>query len=280
MPKYELVTQTMHRRVLNALFLLDSDRMRQESDDDDDGEDEEDNVGNNVPDRNDEDTERPPATDNHPAVNALTVVPPPCTPATARGFVLTPRPSIGKKRAKVLAQQAAAIKLKKKEPAAADVPSVNQLLKHRQNESLERLALASEAKANVAKEQYMFNFHMKFPTSAASIAWFAAKQLEYAPAALPVLVLPPVAAPLPNVVNVDEPAAHDDSDHEDPAENSDDDDNGSHTLDTHGPPGIDTSTIEDINEESQWETLPPTQRLVSSFNDAIVEDSQMTTLME
>ena len=170
MPKYELVTQTMHRRVLNALFLLDSDRMRQESDDDDDGEDEEDNVGNNVPDRNDEDTERPPATDNHPAVNALTVVPPPCTPATARGFVLTPRPSIGKKRAKVLAQQAAAIKLKKKEPAAADVPSVNQLLKHRQNESLERLALASEAKANVAKEQYMFNFHMKFPTSAASIA--------------------------------------------------------------------------------------------------------------
>ena len=167
-------------------------------------------------------------------------------------FVLTPRPSIGKKRAKVLAQQAVAIKLKKKkEPAAADVPSVNQLLKHRQNESLEHLALASEAKANVARSSICST---SIWSSWRPLLWLLS--LRRSSLSMPLLLFPSLLFRqllLPNVINVDEPAAHDDSNHEDPDENSDDDDNGSYALDTDGPPGIDTSTTENSNEESHWE---------------------------
>jgi hypothetical protein len=103
LPKFELVTRTMHRRILDALFLLDCGRMSPESGIDDD-DDEEDAVGVDVRGGN---VAVPPAIDS-----SLVVVPP--TPAaTARGFDITPRPYIGKKRAQQLAQQAAAIKLKK-----------------------------------------------------------------------------------------------------------------------------------------------------------------------
>jgi hypothetical protein len=128
----------------------------------DDENDEEDAVGVDVRGGN---VAAPPAAIDNPFVVVV------LTPAaSARGFGLTPRPSIGKKRAKQLAQQAAAAnKLKKTknndppEPEPDKVLSFNQVLKHRQNESLERLAFAAEAKANVAKEQYMFNFHTKKP---------------------------------------------------------------------------------------------------------------------
>ncbi|KAI2497908.1 No apical meristem-associated C-terminal domain [Fragilaria crotonensis] len=264
LPKFELVTQTMHPRVLNALFLLDCDRMSPESGSDDD--DEEDAVGvSNVP-------------------------------AAARGFGLTPRPSIGKKRAKLLAQQAAAIKLKKTKkddpPEPDKVFSFNQVLKHRQNESLERLAFAAEAKANVAKEQYMFNFYTKNPASAASIAWFAAKELEYAPAVPTERAT--TGGDVPDVINVDA---------EDPADDADDDkesyidENGlfvpggyvrdvalDNIIASIRPPnaiaGLDQTTntsSDDSQEDSEWDTLPPTQRLVLAFNNAIV-DSQATTL--
>jgi hypothetical protein len=130
----------------------------------------------------------PPAIDNssNPVDNPLVVVPPPTPAEAAQGFGLTPRPYIGKKRAKQLAQQAAAIKLKKTKkddpPEPGKVFYFNQVLKYCQNKLLERLAFAAEVKANVAKEQYMFNFHMKNPPSAALNARFAAKELKYAPA--------------------------------------------------------------------------------------------------
>ena len=224
--------------------------------------------------------------------NPFVVVLPTPAGASARGFGLTPRPSIGKKRAKQLAQQAAAAnKLKKTkkndppEPEPDKVFSFNQVLKHRQNESLERLAFAAEAKANVAKEQYMFNFHTKNPASAASIAWFAAKELEYAPA-------------VPTATETTGTSGGDDVDPtEDPADDADDDkesyvdedyvrdvalDNiiAAHSA---GPPnaiGLDQTTdttSDDSQEDGEWDTLPPTQRLVLAFNNAIV-DSQATTL--
>jgi hypothetical protein len=132
----------------------------------DDDNDEEDAVGVDVRGGN---VAAPPAAiinPSYPVDNPLVVVPPPPPAAAARGFGLTPRPSIGKKRAKQLAQQAAATikmkKTKKDDPPEPDkVFSFNLVLKHRQNESLDRLAFAAEAKANVAKEQYLFNFHMK-----------------------------------------------------------------------------------------------------------------------
>ncbi|KAI2510563.1 hypothetical protein MHU86_3831 [Fragilaria crotonensis] len=285
LPKFELVTQTMHPRVLNALFLLDCDRMSPESGSDDDDED--DTVGVDVRGGN---VAAPPAVID----NSLVVVP---TPAAQHDEDLVlPRPSIGKKRAKLLAQQAAAIKLKKTKkddpPEPDKVFSFNQVLKHRQNESLERLAFAAEAKANVAKEQYMFNFHTKNPASAASIAWFAAKELEYAPAVQTATAT--TGGDVPDVINVDA---------EDPADDADDDkesyidENGlfvpggyvrdvalDNVIASIRPPnaiaGLDQTTdtsSDDSQEDGEWDTLPPTQHLVLAFNNAIV-DSQATTL--
>jgi hypothetical protein len=195
-------------------------------------------------------------------------------------------------------------KTKKDEPSEPDnkVISFNHVLKHRQNESLERLAFAAEAKANATKEQYMFNFHMKNPASAASIAWFTTKELEYAPAVPMAMATTGTSCDddvdpiVPDVINVDA---------EDPADDADDDKEseidedglfipaGGYVRDVAldniiaahnpGPPnaiGLDQTTdttSDDSQEDSEWDTLPPTQRLVSSFNNATV-DSQATTL--
>lgn len=183
-------------------------------------------------------------------------------------------------------------KTKKDDPPEPDkVFSFNQVLKHRQNESLERLAFAAEAKANVAKEQYMFNFYTKNPASAASIAWFAAKELEYAPAVHTTTAT--TGGDVPDVINVDA---------EDPADDADDDkesyidENGlfvpggyvrdvalDNIIASIRPPnaiaGLDQTThtsSDDSQEDGEWDTLPPTQHLVLAFNNAIV-DSQATT---
>lgn len=188
-----------------------------------------------------------------------------------------------------------------------NVPSLSQVLKHRQNESLERLAFAAEAKANVAKEQYMFNFYMSNPTSAASIAWFSTKAIEYSNANTSNTTETNVGLArndAVDVVDVDVVDANDvDVDNEEMFKDGDDDDDGSH-FDNPGlyipgglvrdvaldnvvqqqvyarPPSVIVvgSTNDTTTSDESQESLPPTQRLVSAFNTSMLEDSQRTRL--
>jgi hypothetical protein len=96
-------------------------------------------------------------------------------------IAVTPRPSIGKKKAKVIAQQAASANKKMK----VQLPS-NQVLLERlasaaetKNEVGKRMALAVEAKSGSAKEQLMIQVFLANPQSVASLAFFAAKSREY-----------------------------------------------------------------------------------------------------
>ena len=206
-----------------------------------------------------------------------------------------------------MAQQAAAARSQKmaKTVAPDNVPSLSQVLKHRQNESLERLASAEEAKANIAKEQYMFNFYMSNPTSAASIAWFAAKAIEYANNASNTTTMAETTVGIvddANVVGVVGTTVNNNNDddndmYKDCDDGNDDDDDGSlyaPVVFARGvavdnaieqtmlrPPTVivvgGTADTANTSDDSQ-ESLPPTQRLVSAFNNAMADDSEATTM--
>lgn len=324
LPKYELVQSTMHGRVVSALFLMDNDRRTESEDDVDDCDRSpillsDSNAGRVLADATtltEETTvnaegviaRNPFLPSNDLGANGMNTSGAVNTAASTshnrqqssrRGPTLTPRPTIGKKRAKTMAQHAAEMRrqnMAKKVAVVDNVPSLSQVLKHRQNESLERLAFAAEAKANVAKEQYMFNFYMSNPTSAASIAWFSAKAIEYASLDNNTSVEETndgtcnEAGVVDCVIDVDDDDMYQDCD-----DGEDDDTNGSHHLDDcvqdialdnvvrlSRPPSVIVvgNTAESTvttSDDSQEESLPPTQRLVSAFN-AMVEDSEMTTL--
>ena len=96
-------------------------------------------------------------------------------------IAVTPRPSIGKKKAKVIAQQAASANKKMKVQLPSNQVSLERLASaaETKNEVGKRMALAVEAKNGSAKEQLMIQVFLANPQSVASLAFFAAKSREY-----------------------------------------------------------------------------------------------------
>ena len=102
-------------------------------------------------------------------------------------ITVTPRPSIGKKKAKAVAHQAASVNKKMKvqlpsSPRSDNVKISNQVSLERlasaaetKNEVGKRMALAVEAKNGIAKEQLMIQVFLANPQSVASLAFFCSK---------------------------------------------------------------------------------------------------------
>lgn len=158
LPKYELVISTIDSRVARALLLLDSDA----------------NAGVvciNV-------------TADTSFTGGNTVVP---VHAHGRTSLLTPRPSIGKRKAKLI--EFARQQKKRQEGATMPtivvaVPLTNQQLmveaaKNGRNMALNRLAAAAERKNNMTHEQNMSLYYTKHPNSAEAVAFFEAMGQRY-----------------------------------------------------------------------------------------------------
>jgi hypothetical protein len=92
---------------------------------------------------------------------------------------VTPRPSIGKKKAKVIAQQTASANKKMKVQLPSNQVSLERLASaaETKNEVGKRMALAVEAKNGIAKEQLMIQVFLANPQSVASLA-FLQQSLE------------------------------------------------------------------------------------------------------
>jgi hypothetical protein len=157
--KYELVFSSMDSRVARALFLLDSDA----------------NAGvvriNGLTHANSTDT-----------VDPLVPV---CD--IERTSLLTPRPSIGKRKAKAI--EFARQQEKKRQEGDATktpiaIPLTNQQLmveaaKNGRNMALNRLAAAAERKNSMAYEQIMSQYYTNHPNSAEVVTFFAAMGQRY-----------------------------------------------------------------------------------------------------
>jgi hypothetical protein len=209
LPKYEISLDTIHPRVARALALLDNDNERAM---------ERDAIRvaalfpvanitallNSSVDSNDENSnvlvDKSNIVEAEPAMLSVADDDAPDndarTSAANSGFrravlhadlSMTPRPSIGKKKAKVIAQQQAASankRLKVQLPSArfdSNKVSLGRLASaaETKNEVGMRMALAVEAKNGIAKEQLMMQLFLANPQSVASLAFFAAKSAEY-----------------------------------------------------------------------------------------------------
>jgi hypothetical protein len=177
LPKYEIATASIDARVCRALFLLDSDKENDQRDAaggtsypitggvagvsgrvvDVDGHDVQ------------EATLSPDDSENGlPGTMATS------TSDDASLSLLTPRPTIGKKKAKVLSS-ASVHSTKKKKVELQSTIAVREC----RNDSLKRLADAAEAKNRLMQEQLMFQVFMSNPNSAASKAYFEQRSLRY-----------------------------------------------------------------------------------------------------
>jgi hypothetical protein len=94
-------------------------------------------------------------------------------------IAVTSRPSVGKKKAKVIAQQAASANKKMKVQLPSNQVSLERLASaaETKNEVGKRMALAVEAKNGIAKEQLMIQVFLANPQSVASLA-FLQQSLE------------------------------------------------------------------------------------------------------
>jgi hypothetical protein len=88
-------------------------------------------------------------------------------------IAVTPRPSIAKKKAKVIAQQAASTNKKMKVQLPSNQVSLERLASaaETKNEVGKRMALAVEAKNGIAQEQLMIQVFLANPQSVASLAF-------------------------------------------------------------------------------------------------------------
>ena len=219
LPKYEIKLDTIHPKVARALALLDNDNERA--------------LDRNAirarvaakfrvakitallnsVDSNDDDSniEAEPVVVTADTAGASNAANSGLRRAVLCDLAMTPRPSIGKKKAKLFAQQAAAnkkLKVHLTSPRSHSIDIANT------NASLERLASAAEAKnevgkrmalaienkngiakeqlmmqSEIAKEQLMMQLFLANPQSVAVIAFLAAKSREYsALGVLPVVV--------------------------------------------------------------------------------------------
>jgi hypothetical protein len=161
LPKYELVFSSIDSRVARALLLLDSDA----------------NAG----------VVR--INGSTHADSTDTVDPPPARDIE-RTSLLTPRPSIGKRKAKAIAfarqekKRQEGVAMKTPIVAAVAIPLTNQQLmveaaKNGRNMALNRLAAAAERKNNMAYEQNMSQYYTMHPNSAEAVAFFAAMGQRY-----------------------------------------------------------------------------------------------------
>ena len=218
LPKYELVENHMDAIVLRALFWFDNERRdNMMLLDEEEGKEDDRSMHDAVVGAAAETTTNINDNDDVSAVAHVTAALPPCmmmrsVNGRATGLV-TPRPMGGKKKAKLALQTSAAANKNSKvvDPAPDAPPSLKLVLQHSQSVSLERLAMAIEAKSNIAREQtniareyLMFNFYNSNPTHAASVAWFEKKAVELAEIA--VVAAPTHAAPIVSVdtIEIDE----------------------------------------------------------------------------
>jgi hypothetical protein len=190
MPKYEVEVESIDQRVVRALFLLDSDntaetQARAEEQEagiadtaagvitgnaDHDADDAFDLEGSSSSDKASDVAAAPAAPGRTAAISYQ-----------MQHSYTTPRPSIGKKKAKAIAVAANnKNKRTKVELTAATVLEENRNREKKiRNESLSRIASAAEAKNQLAKDQMMLQLFLLNPTSAAAVAFFEAKALEY-----------------------------------------------------------------------------------------------------
>ena len=299
LPKYELVLANIDQRVVRALFLYDNDREEQARNEDDDAGDDDaaaslvattlfpSGAATAVLTNNNADSVDVPTGNGNPdgvplhrtpgrSGSSIGSVPTPGTGGSRNRSILTARPTIGKKKAKFLAQQAAASKKMKKGGAVVpdEVQSVGNLLKMSQQVSLERLALAAETKNNLVKEHLMLQIFSANPTSAASMAWFQAKALEYSCVPVVAAAAPPVPRPIQSATTSS--TSSDDV----PVSFSDD-----HDVKTPD----DDDVLVSSSDDDVVEALPDTQKLLGRLVDAThtdtnsddeeeEDDTQMTTL--
>jgi hypothetical protein len=190
LPKFEISIATIHPRVARALALLDNDNERALERDAI-------SVAAKFPVANitallnsvdSSDSNVLPNKDIEEAEPILTDTDAPrATNSGIRRAVLdlaiavTRRPSIGKKKAKVIVQQAASANKKMKVRLPSNQVSLERLASaaETKNEVGKRMALAVEAKNGIAKEQLMIQVFLANPQSVASLAFFAAKSREY-----------------------------------------------------------------------------------------------------
>ena len=320
LPKYELVENQMDARVLRALFWFDNERRdNMMLLDEEEGKEDDRNMHDAVVGAAAETTTNMNDNDEVSAVASVTAALPCMMMLSVNGRatgLVTPRPMGGKKKAKLALQTSAAANKKAKvvDPAPDAPPSLKLVLQHSQSVSLERLAMAIEAKANIAREQtniarehLMFNFYNSNPTHAASVAWFEKKAVEFAEIA--VVAAPTHAAPIVSVdtIEIDEGPIVDSVDScpgviEIEDDNNNDDDNlgsnvsspvarvedvvvGSASVSSHRTDEVAianslASLVGDDGDSSQ-DSLPPTQHLFAALreiNHEDAHDSQETTL--
>jgi hypothetical protein len=171
LPKYEIVVASCDARVCRALFLLNKDQEERER-----GGTQE---GINANDEELEDGSRDGVNKNHRSEDAFD-----------SSSLVTPRPSVGKKKAKLMAfadrRHAALVLIGDKgqetsSNAAAKVEFDNHgaTKNNARNDSLIRLAAAAEAKNVLVQEQLMFQLFKQNPNSAQSKAYFFAMSERY-----------------------------------------------------------------------------------------------------
>ena len=169
LPKYEIVVASCDARVCRALFLLNKDQEERER-----GGTQE---GINANGEEVEDGSRDGVNKNHRREDAFD-----------SSSLVTPRPSVGKKKAKLMAfadrRHAALVLIGDKETssnAAAKVEFDNHgaTKNNARNDSLIRLAAAAEAKNVLVQEQLMFQLFKQNPNSEQSKAYFFAMSQRY-----------------------------------------------------------------------------------------------------
>lgn len=308
LPKYELVQNTMDARVVRALFFYDAEMLLLCEED---ANAERDKDGDEVVDNN-----AGVVLVGHSDTNTMRS----CS-VNGRPVGLTPRPIGGKKKAKLALNNVHSdVGNKKAKNTGEDttamvadaMPSLKMVLKHSQSVSLERMAMAIEAKANIAREQLMFNFFSSNPTHAASVAWFEKKAAEFTGIEAVTMAAPAPAA-VPPIVTIDRNDGAIESDgtpsfdsvgvdnHPGVIEvlDDDDDDDDSDSFRFRTPVAVKvevvagSSAIVDVanslvslfdNGNSSQDSLPPTQNLFAALHNLghgkedNQHDSQETTL--
>jgi hypothetical protein len=191
MPKYEIEVESIDQRVVRALFLLDSDNTaatRARAEEEESGIDDTTAAGV-ITGNADHDADDTFGLGGSSSLSDKSSdgAAPVAAPGTAslsyqmQHSYTTPRPSIGKKKAKAMIAFASKNnKRTKVELTAATIPQENRSSEIKiRNESLSRIASAAEAKNQLARDQMMLQFFMLNPTSAAAVTFFEAKALEY-----------------------------------------------------------------------------------------------------
>lgn len=254
LPKYEIVLASCDARVARALFLLDSDQ----------------------------DSTTTAAGEGTPDGDTITTIE---DAANNSCLLVTPRPTVGKKRAKLAVfkqQQQQKRQMHNKRQIKVECDVVMPTKSDERNASLARIAAAAEAKNLLVQEQLMFQLFMKSPDSTASKAFFKQMSETYMKQLMENKKIVESSheqelCPVPDRFDEDIDKENQiivivvDNDKDDKEEDDQYDNN--YESDHH-----------DDNQDSMFEPLPPTQLLVSALavvtnnnNDDAV-DTQMTTL--